>query len=195
MMKRLYYFLFPVLLLAGCGGFQVTVKDDPFKKATVITSDIWHKVIDSNIDNRRVLYQKEINKGKMSNPTVCFEFLASINNSSYSGEELGHEVYILCDSNSFKLDLVAGNKVQQSQVGSSTTTDSAGNNVTQVHSANFCHLTGKIILTPDIQKAILNCRNYQIRFYVGNNTFTLQATEKQLEAVKKFLAVEATNMP
>jgi hypothetical protein len=194
--KQFCCILIIFVLLTGC-GFKVVVKDDPFKRASVVTADMWHKVIDSKIDNRRVLYQKEIKNGKASLTIVGFEFQALIMNGfghNYNGENLGNEVYILCDDKSFKLNLVDGNKVQQTHVSSSQSTGVTGKTSTQVGSSSSCILTGKITLTPEVQNAIQKCDNYMIRFYTGNNTLTLKATPSQLETVKNFLATDRTNM-
>jgi hypothetical protein len=184
------------LLLTGC-GFKVVVKDDPFKQVSVVTADMWHKVIDSKIDNRRVLYQKEIKNGKVTTTTVGFEFFAVITNwmgYNYNGETLGNDVYVMCDNKSYKLTIVDANKVQQTHVTSNQSTDASGKTSTHVGSANSCMLTGKITLTPEVQNAIQECENYMIRFYIGNNTLTLKATPSQLETVKKFLSNNGTTM-
>lgn len=187
-MKRFLVGLCMVSLVVGCRTFNVVVKDDAFKGSTVITADMWHTVTDARIDNRRVLYQKEIIKGKVTNPIVSFEFGAFIYPIiGYQGAPLGNEVYILCDSKNFMVKLLDNNKVTQTSVGSSQTTNAMGQTSTQVNTTNMCTLTGKIVLTPDIQKAILACQSYQIRFTTGNDNLTLKATPAQLEALKKFL--------
>ena len=158
---------------------------------------MWHKVTDSKIDNRRVLYQKEIMNGKVMSTTVAFEFFAVIASGygyNYSGETLGDDVYVMCDNNSYKISIVDANKTKQTQVFSSQSTDASGKTSTQVGSANSCTLTGKITLTPEVQNAIQECENYMIRFYIGNNTLTLKATPSQLETVKKFLSNDGTTM-
>lgn len=188
-MKSLLWIPIVSLFFAGC-GFKVVVSNDPFKKATVVTADMWHKVIDSKIDNQRVIYQKEIVNGKISKPTVSFEFSAAIGDMvgyHYHGEPLGNDVYVLCDANNFKVKLLDNNIITSTHFGRQENTDSKGNVNTVVNIGHSGYLSGKIILTQDIQQAILNCANYQIRFTVGNNYITLNATSSQLKAVKEFL--------
>ena len=184
-MKRFVVFIIIGLLAAGCRSFDVIVKDDPFKGSTIVTADMWHKVTDAKIDNRRALYKKEIVRGKVSNPTVSFEFGAQIIPIiGYQGAPLGNDVYILCDAKNFMVKLIDNNKVMQTQIGSGQSIN--------VQMTNICTLTGRITLTPDIQKAIQNRQNYQISFNIGNDNLTLKATPAQLDAVKKFIA---TNTP
>jgi hypothetical protein len=194
-MKRFSAFLFLTLFLIGCSSFKVAVKEDPFKGTISVTTDMWHKVIDSKIDNRRVIYQKEIKNGKVMATTVGFEFYAVIANwgdYNYNGETLGNDVYVLCDNKSYKLNIVDANKVQQTEVYSSQSKGASGSTSSQVGSVNTCMLTGKITLTPEVQNAIQKCENYMIRFYIGNNTLTLKATPSQLETVKEFLLNNGT---
>jgi hypothetical protein len=190
MMNRFLTCFVIAFLAVGCRTFDVVVKDDPFKGTTVVTADMWHTVTDARIDNRRVLYQKEIVKGKVLNPTASFEFGAQIIPIiGYQGAPLGNEVYILCDTKNFIVKLLDNNTITQTMLGSHHRTDAQGQASTKVQTTTMCALTGRITLTPDIQKAIQNCQSYQIRFTTGNDNLTLKATPAQLEAVKKFIAI------
>jgi hypothetical protein len=173
-------------LLVGCGSFKVVVKDDPFKGATVVTADMWHKVLDSSMDNRRVLYTKEIKNGRVMDPTVSFEFFCVISSfTGYNGESLSPNAVILCDSRSFNVGLynVKTNKQNNIYINNY----SAG-------TYQSATLMADLKLSPEIQKAILNCQKYQIRFYHGSTPLTLGTTGSQLDAVKKFLAADASNI-
>jgi hypothetical protein len=194
-MKRLALFLLLVFFLVGCKGMNIMVKDDPFKKSTVVTADIWHKVMDSKIDNQRVLYEKEIKNGQVTVPAVSFQFYAIIHPWwGYNGEDLGKEVYLSCDDKSFKVNLLDYRNLKQENVSGHGSTNAAGQYSASVSTTHTATMTGKIMLTPDIQKAIKGCNNFMYRFYVGSNTLTLQATSQQLEVVKKFLEVNASNI-
>jgi hypothetical protein len=179
-------------------SFEVVVKDDPFKGTSVITADMWHKVTDNRVfDNQRVLYEKEIKGGRISTPTAFFLFQAFIAPMwGYNGENLEQTVYIVCDNKNFKTNIIGYKKEDRTDVRGSGSTDASGNYSAHVSTMRTATITGKIVLTPDIQQAISKCSNYMIRFYVtgGSNTpITLLATEPQLEAVKKFIAANASN--
>jgi hypothetical protein len=185
-MKKIISAVALVSLLAGCSSFKVVVNDDPFKQSTVVTTDMWHKVIDSRMDNRRVLYTKEIKNGRVLDPTVSFEFFCIISSFyGYNGEDLKTDAVILCDNKNFNVKLfnVKNNKQNNIYVNNY----SAGTYQSST-------LLADMKLTADVQKAILNCELYQIRFYAGNSPITLRATGSQLDAVKKFLAADATNI-
>jgi hypothetical protein len=188
--------LLPLFILTGCLSFPVVISKDPFKGTSVVTADMWHTVIDSRIDNLRVLYQKEIVNGEISEPTVSFVFAADIDPYfyNYHGEGLKPEAYILADSRSFRVDLMERNN--ENRQGASYFYDYPvfipfyrGFIIT---SRRQRILTAQLKLTPEIQKAVINSKNYMIRFYFGDNPLTLEATPKQLESVKKFLAAGIT---
>jgi hypothetical protein len=186
------------VFLTACRSFDVVVKKDDFKGTTVVTADMWHKVTDSKIfDNQRFAYEKEIKNGKTSIPTAFFLFQALIFPMwGYNGEDFDKTVYIVCDEKNFKVKMDDYNKVERTDVSGSGSTNAAGQYSASVSTYRRSTITGKFSLTPDIQQAISKCSKYMIRFYVvGNNTpVTLVATEPQLEAVKKFIAANASNI-
>ncbi len=203
-MTRIFAFLLVVSFLVGCSSFEVAVNDDPFKGTTFVSADMWHKVIDQNkmvFDNQRFLYEKEIKKGKVSNPTAYFLFkLAVVSILGYNGEDFEKTAYIVCDNKNFKANIIDYNKVERTNVsGEAKSTINWVNRTTSAESeigtSHICTVTGKIVLTPDIQQAIANCSVYMIRFYLAKNNVpvTLQATDSQLDAVKRFISVDASN--
>lgn len=172
-------------LLMGCASFPVVIKRDPFKKgADVITADMWHSVVDSRIDNTRVVYEKTINNGIVSDPSVTFEFVARVDPYyyDYHGENFKSEAYVLADDAQFTVPLVSSENVKLGmEMGHAFFSDVVINTDTRRM------LIAKIRLTPEIQQAIEKSKIYMIRFYLGDIPLTLQATTEQLEAVKKFI--------
>ncbi len=194
-MKRFIVFSILFLFLLGCRTFDVVVKDDNYKKATIVSADMWHKVIDSRIDNQRVLYEKEIKNGKVSIPSVTFIFSATLNPVwGYNGEDILKDVILLCDNKSINVKLMDYKKVIQNTSIGAQSYDTTGKPIGATNIVSSGMLSGKVFLTADIQKAIMKCQSYSMRFYVGSNPLTLQATPEQLAAVKKFLQVDATNI-
>ncbi|MBN2159511.1 MAG: hypothetical protein JW807_08955 [Spirochaetes bacterium] len=197
-MKRILIFVMLCAFIVGCRTFDVVVKKDPFKGSTVVSADMWHKVTDSRIfDNQRFAYEKEIRNGKTLIPTAFFLFQAYIVPLwGYNGEDLEKNIFLVCDSKNFKVRMSEYNKVERTDVSGGGRTDSSGNYRSSVSTTRVCTITGKFQLTPEIQQAISKCSKYMIRFYlVGvNNPITLEATPAQLEAVKKFIATNASNI-
>lgn len=194
-MKRFLVFLVLFVFVVGCRSIEVIVKDDPFKKATTVTADMWHKVMDSRIDNQRMLYEKDIKNGRVSIPTVSFQFYSIVHPFwGYNGEDLKKDVILLCDNTSFKANIADYRKLLQENVSGSGSTNSSGHYSASVSTVHTSTMTGKLFLMPDVQKAILNCKEYMVRFYVGSNPLTLKATPDQLEALKKFIAADATSI-
>lgn len=182
----------------GCRSFEVVVKDDPFKGTSVITADMWHTVTDFRVfDNQRVLYEKEIKNGRVGTPTAFFLFNAIVIPMwGYNGEDLEQSAYIVCDNNKFKTNIIGYKKEIRTNVSGSGNTDASGNYHASVSTSRTSVITGKIALTPDIQNAISKCSKYMIRFYLTggtNSPVTLEATPAQLDAVKKFIAANASN--
>jgi hypothetical protein len=196
MMKQLFIIMIPLLVLNGCAQFPVTVDKDPFKGVTQVTADMWHTVIDSDIDNRRVLYNKEIVNGVVSDPVVSFVFVAEIDPyyHTYNGEGLKPEAYILADDKSYKVNLF-----ERKNRKGKTTSIMYGygyywympyyGRVIVNSSVRRRILAAKAHLNTEIQSAIFGSHKYMIRFYVGDSALTLEATSKQHESVKKFLSV------
>jgi len=194
-MKKLFIILIPLLVLNGCVQFRVVVDKDPFKGVSQVTADMWHTVVDSDIDNMRVLYHKEIANGAVSDPVVSFVFVAEIDPyyHNYYGESLKPEAYILTDDKSYRVDLFE----RKNQKGKTTSVMYGYGyywfmpyyrRIIVNSSVQRRILTAKARLNAEIQSAIFSSRKYMIRFYVGENTLTLEATPKQLESVKKFLS-------
>ncbi len=198
-MKHFFAFLFMVLFLVGCAS-GIVVKEDPFKGTVNVSADMWHKVADHNtmvFDNQRFLYEKEIKNGKVSNPTAYFLFnLFVIPLYGYSGEDFEKTAYIVCDNKNFKANIIDYKNVERASVHGSGSTDAGGSYSAKVGTTHQCTVTGKIVLTPDMLQAISNCSDYMIRFYlVGSNIpVTVKATSGQLNAVKKFISVNASNI-
>ncbi len=195
-MKKLITIVLPFLILTGCISFPVVVNRDPFKGETVVTADMWHTVIDSRIDNIRVLYQKHIKNGVVSDPVVTFVFVATVDPYyyNYNGESLNPEAYIVADNTSFKVNLIENKNLGEKRSSVMYTYPFVGpyfyfyyNPSIIIRTQNRRILIAKIRLTPEIQSAILGATHYMIRFYVGDNPLTLEATPKQLASVKKFL--------
>jgi hypothetical protein len=198
-MKKIASTLLPFLILTGCISFPVTVEKDPFRGVSVVTADMWHTVIEGNVDNVRVLYQKEIKIGENLDPVVSFVFIADMDPyyGGYYGEGLKPEAYILADGKSFKVILSERNNVKR-----------VSHPYVYAYPMWFPYyrsviirtvqqhvLTAKLTLTPDIQGAILPSKSCLIRFFVGDNPVTLEATPKQLASVKKFLATSVMPNP
>ncbi|OHD64606.1 MAG: hypothetical protein A2176_08990 [Spirochaetes bacterium RBG_13_51_14] len=197
-MKRAFIILLILIFMTGCGRkFLVVVKDDPFKKATTVTADMWHTVSDGNLDNMRALYTKDIKNGIASNPELKLEFSGLLGTyTGYQGEQLEKEAYISTDTKSFKvfLDDLTQKEFKDTRSSSDSSLDSSGfRSSSSTRTWHTAHMTGTIILTPDIQKAIIDSKSYMIRVYAGKTPTTLTATPAQLEALKKFLQFDATN--
>ncbi len=200
-MKYFFSFLLAALFFIGCSSFKVEVKEDPFKGTKFVTVDMWHKVIDQKslvFDNQRFLYEKEIKNGKVLNPTAYFLFnLLVISLWGYNGEDFEKTAYILCDNNKFKANIIDYSKVERTNVSGKAKTNinwvsGETSAKSEIGTSHVCTVSGKIVLTPDIQKAISNCSTYMIRFYLAKNNVpvTLQATNSQLDAVKRFISVD-----
>ncbi len=191
-MKKLIAMIMPLFFVTGCISFPVVMEKDPFRGVSVVTADMWHSVVEGDVDNLRALYRKDIKNGEVSDPVVSFVFVTEVNPyGTYYGEGLKPEGYILADGKSFKVVLSERNNVKRVTYPP----------VYDVYPMWYPYyfrgviirtvtrhvLTAKLTLTPDIQGAILTSRSYHLRFFLGDNPITLEATPKQLESVKKFL--------
>jgi hypothetical protein len=194
--KKLITIVLPFLVLTGCISFPVVVNRDPFKGETVVTADMWHTVIDSRIDNIRVLYQKHIKNGVVSDPVATLVFVATVDPYyyNYNGESLNPEAYIVADNTSFKVNLIENKNLGEKRSSIIYNYPLIGpyfyfyyNPSIIIRTENRRILIAKLRLTAEIQSAILGATHYMIRFYIGDSPLTLEATPKQLASVKKFL--------
>jgi hypothetical protein len=200
-MKIYAALIIPFLFSAGCATFPVEIKEDLFRGVTTVRADMWHTVLDSRVDNTRVLYEKTIESGRVADPIVSFEFVAMLDPYyyNYHGEPLRPDAYVLVNKKSYTVGLfdiykslydipmVSGGFLW----GFPFPYQGA---IIVGHSTRYV-LKAKMRLTPDIQQAILAADSYQVRLYTGDEPITLEATPKQLEAVKKFLMTGAVPAP
>lgn len=203
--------LVPIVVLAfflsivsGCASFPVVVQNDPFKGVTDVTVDMWHTVLDSRIDNVRTLYQKQIAGDRVTDPTATFVFVAAVDPYyyNYQGESLSREAYLMVDSVRFPVTLTDSTNVRMKRNSAVYDYYFYGYShffyypgVVIWRETNNRVLTARFRLTPEIRKALVGASSYTMRFYLGDMPVTLEATERQLEALKKFLAYEKHAAP
>ncbi|MBP7737622.1 MAG: hypothetical protein KA369_16695 [Spirochaetes bacterium] len=205
-LKRNLLRLAPILPLAlflagmpGCASFSVVAQNDPYKGVTDVTVDMWHTVVDSRIDNVRALYHKQISGDRVSDPTVTFVFVAAVDPYyyNYQGESLSREAYLMVDSERFPVTLVDSTNVPMKRNSAVYDYYFYGYShffyypgVIIWKETNSRVLTAKIRLASEIRKALAGASSYTMRFYCGDMPITLEATQQQLDALKKFLAYE-----
>jgi len=167
---------------------KVEVKNDQFTKAKVVTLDTWHKVKEGQLDNTRILYEKEIANGKSTTPVAKFEFRIVVDPlRSYGGEDLDPIAYVLIDDASFKITLDGRQKTIQDQVqGGGMTFGSNYRSTIQTIQTAF--LRCNILFTPEMIVKIATAENLKIRVSTNNNATIMEATKKQLKLVKEFFA-------
>jgi len=190
--------------MAGCASFPVVVKNDPFKGVTDVTVDMWHSVVDSRIDNVRTLYHKQIAGDRATDPTATFVFVAAVDPYyyNYQGESINREAYLMVNSVRFPVTLVDNTNVPMKRNSAVYDYYFYGYShffyypgVIIWKETNSRVLTAKIRLAPDIRKALAGASSYTMRFYLGDMPVTLEATQRQLEALKKFLAYDKQAAP
>jgi hypothetical protein len=167
---------------------KVEVKNDQFTKAKVVTLDTWHKVKEGQLDNTRILYEKEIANGKPATPVAKFEFRIVVDPMhSYGGEDLDPIAYVLIDDASFKITLVDRKKTIQDQVGSNLmeVEGKFPSNIKTIHTA---FLRCNIVFTPEMIAKIATAEKLKIRVSTNGNATVMEATKKQLKLVKEFFA-------
>lgn len=189
--------VFLVLFLTGCASFPLVINDDAFKRTTGVTVNMWHTVLDSQLDNVRTSYHKEISGRNISDPEVTVVFVATVDPyyNNYQGESLSKDAYVMVDSALFPVSLSESSNVRMNKT--STIYDYPyfgyphffyfGPGAVIVRESNNRILTARFTLTPDMQKALIGASTYKLRFYTGETPVTLEATSHQLDALKKFL--------
>jgi len=197
----LFIFIF-IAVMTGCVSFPVTVNNDPFKDVTTVSVDMWHTVLDSDLDNVRTLYTKRIAKGEVSDPIATIVFVASADPYyGYHGQDMSKEAYIMADATTFPLSLIDNRKERvkhNTMIYDYPYVYPYGfgyphfyfyyPGVVIVKESRRYILTARIRLTQEVQSAIIGASSYKIRLYLGETPVTLEATSKQLEALKKFIA-------
>ncbi len=193
-MKRIFCAGLLGLFAVSCSSFKVVVKEDAFKKTTIVTADMWHKVTEGYLDNMRAIYTKEIKNGIESEPELRLEFQCLIHAfTGCRGDKIDQEGYILVDEKSFKLNLTNLSANITTTVSGSGSTDASGKYSASATTHTWGHQYASLKIAPDIQKALLDANSYKIRVYNGKDATTLTATSSQLEAVKKFLQTKSAD--
>jgi hypothetical protein len=104
MHKKIIMLFSITTLLFGCGSaFNVLIRDDPFKKSTMVKVEMWHNVVEGYLDNYSMIYEREIKDGKKSPVIVSFKFFAS---HYFNGKDLEDKIYLLIDDRSFSFSNV-----------------------------------------------------------------------------------------
>ncbi len=195
---------FSLSIVSGCASFPVVVQNDPYKGVTDVTVDMWHRVVDSRIDNVRTLYHKQIAGDRVSDPTATFVFVAAVDPYyyNYQGESLSREAYLMVDSARFPVTLTDSTNVRMKRNSAFYDYHFYGYShffyypgIVIWRETNSRVLTARFRLNPDIRKALAGASSYTMRFYLGDMPVTLEATQRQLEALKKFLACEKQAAP
>ena len=183
-MKKIL-FIFIIFMFVGC-GFKVLVKDDPFKKSTVVSVDMWHEVIEGNLDNVAAKYYREIQGNRKTNAVVNFHFklgamMGMVANpySNHKNVGLDKYAYILIDGESYKLGI--------RNLKTDRNLTIYGNN-RSLYAGTYNDLYGTLQLNRKIEDKIINSKSVMYRFSAGGDATTLKATSGQLEALKNFLS-------
>ena len=187
-MKKTIILSVLIVVVMGCESYHVKVSDDQFKKSKVLKVEMWHKVLEGNLDNRSAVYIREIKDGKNQPITVNFHFRAgdlmrsammSPFGTTNRTVELDEEAYILIDDVSNKLP------VTNRQLDRTMTVWSGSG---AIYGGTHDDLYGTLELSSDIAKKISRAKNIQYRFYAKGEPTTLEATPKQLESLKEFVS-------
>jgi uncharacterized protein YcfL len=185
MTKKITLLFFCIVLLYGCeSGYNVIVKDDPYKQSILIKLETRHKVMEGNLENETMTYEREIKTGKKSPVTIFFRFYAG---PYLNGKEMEDRIYLLIDGHLFTLPIT--NKKTETQIENEYAGSNRRyyfNNPAFIRESRY--LTGKFELNPEIEQALSNSRDFSLRVYMDSESTTLKATENQLVAVKRFLA-------
>lgn len=173
--------LFPLIVLLGffyaCGGFQVKVENDEFKKAKVISLDIWHKLIQGSLDNRRALYTCEVKDGVRGPSEVRFLIRFSEANwggiSIKQGINLDPDAFVLIDGDTTKVTMTDLTSEHGISGGFWTT-------------SSYADMQGVIKLTADMERKMKTAKEIKYRFSVRGTNAVFQADEEQLLAMREF---------
>jgi hypothetical protein len=170
-------------LFIGCSAGSVQVKKNPFSQSVEITYDRWHKVLEGALDNRRVLYEREIVNGKRGPVKVTMEFAPGFSFDPTSGfMRLDGTVQIATDGKSFKLPIQSLDVLKEVMPGADGKTIDTG---------RYFNQKAHLVFTPEVEKAILNCKSYMILVTAGGQKTVMQASSSELSNLKKFLTAEA----
>ena len=183
---RLAISIIMVSMLLSCASGSITVKDDPFSKETVITYDRWHKVVEGPLDNLRTKYTRYIKQGVKSPVIVELEFRAMAHPlTGYNAEDLDETVTLLIDNESMKVKIQNIKKSSSLYIGGMH-----GGGLSSFNINTINNLYGKFIIPPQAESLLLKSSRFMMRVSTGGKYTVLQATDGQLENIKKFLSVK-----
>ena len=181
---RIVILIFLLTSFISCSSGNVSVKNDPFSKETVVTFDKWHKVVEGPLDNLRATYTRYIKNGVKSPIIVELEFRGNANPIfGYNGDNLDDSVNILIDDNSMKVKLQNTTKNSSLYIGGMHTGAISSYNI-----GTICNLTGKFIIPASAENAILNSKLFMLRVSTAGKYTVLKATSGQLDNIKKLVS-------
>ncbi|MFH0974858.1 MAG: hypothetical protein V1874_03650 [Spirochaetota bacterium] len=192
-MKRFVFLLICFSFIFGCTTGEIQVKKDSFKNSIVITMDMDHDAtIDGGGFSKGVTtyggkYFREIKDGKSTPTNVFFSIIASVNVN-----DLKNEAFIKVDNKVTELKLNDPSSKMQTEVEHESKTEKnfmTGKDEVKVESSTRESklLTGKIMLTSDLEKAIINSKSLEYRLYAMTDAITMKVSDSELIKIKEFL--------
>jgi len=196
-MKKVLVIAIALGLLVGCSrSYQIKVESDKFKGSDLLVLEMWHTVVDGDLDNTSLVYKREVKKGKFL-PTIA-DFTFQSGRMSFGGDQGGDlekKAYIMAGDKKFEMALSnTKSKENVDLYASGNSYGSSDSYNVNVHAQNWKVLKCTLALTPEIENAIVNCDNYMLRFYYGGRATTLQATPDQLVKLKELLNLKLTDL-
>ena len=164
-MKKFLVLLSLIAVSWGCGASSsLYLTKDPMTDVAVVTLDLAHQTIEGDLQNYQAQYSRKLHEKTAEPASLLLHFYG------YSGEQKFDETGVI------RIDGALFNV----KVADSTAYDSNRSRI----------ISCRIIFTPQIEQAMLNCSKLLVRLTSLYKNTTLQASAEDLAQIKKFLKVD-----
>jgi len=199
-MKKIIILLIMISLTASCLGLgKIKIKDDEFNDSQVVSLSFKHASMEKigHIFKRNISvyahYVRNIKKNKSAPSSIKVSFNVDNNVSN-----LVKRSEVKVGTKKYRVRVIeVSNQIQQQTnfTGNTTYSNNSSNKGVDAkttisgQTSTWKAINGRIKLSKNIEKAILECDKFYIRFYLGSDSLTLKIYGEELKKIKEFLEV------
>lgn len=179
-----------LFIITGCVRGEIQIRDDRFRKETVITLELSHRAEESGFDAIKARYIRKIKDGNRLPASIRFTIHAD---SDY--DKLADTMYMQIDEKYHKLIIGSSDQRTDTRIASIAryaSPDYYGRAMyyTTVYPDSRIVLKGTVILSAELEGELLKARKVVFRLYAGDDPLTIELSESDRKRIKEFLLID-----
>jgi hypothetical protein len=188
-MKRMALSL-TLIIITGCVRGEIQIRNDRFRKETVITLELSHRAEESGFNAIKARYIRKIKDGNRLPTAIRYTIYAD---PDY--DKLADKMYIQIDEKYHELTIGSSDQRTDTRIASIanyTFPDYYGRVMyyTTVYPDNRIVLKGTVILSAELEGELLKAQKVLFRMYAGDDPLTIVLSESERKRIKEFLLID-----